>query len=300
MVMKKLFIILLTLLALCSCEKFGKDGRLKQKIDYSQWYYDDVVEDDGKPRVKIMSFNVRYLNSDDQGANAWANRRKGCYAMINSLRPISMGVQECTGDQRDDLKNNCPGYEVLGEGRRGSYSDEQCAIFYLKDSVSVEDYGNFWLTETPDQVSKHPEAGHYRLATWIKFKHKKTGNEFYHLNTHLDLTSVRDFEMRVIMDQVAKKFGNTPVVMTGDWNTSDDDLIFAEMYQTFVNARATAYTGDAYGTYNGFTSPNRTNKLDHIFYRGFSACTEFITVKQSWAGYAYISDHYPVYAILKF
>jgi hypothetical protein len=77
MVMKKLFIILFTLLALCSCEKFGKDGRLKQKIDYSQWYYDDVVEDDGKPRVKIMSFNVRYLNSDDQGANAWANRRKG-------------------------------------------------------------------------------------------------------------------------------------------------------------------------------------------------------------------------------
>ena len=106
--------------------------------------------------------------------------------------------------------------------------------------------------------------------------------------------------MRVIMDQVGKKFGDTPAVLTADWNTSDDDVIFTDMYNTFVNARATANTGDAYGTFNGFTSPNKTTRIDHIFYRGFSGCTKFMTVKQSWEGYDYISDHYPVYAILKF
>lgn len=298
--MKKIF-ILLAILVLASCEEMGKDGRLKQKVDWSEWYYDDVVADDGKPRIMIMSFNVRYKNSTtDIGEFNWDNRKKGCYAMINTLRPIVMGVQECTGTQRDDLINNCPGYEAKGKGRKDNYSDEQCAIFYLKDSVSLEDYGNFWLTETPDKVSKHPEAEHYRIATWIKFKHKKTGNVFYHLNTHLDLTTVRDFEMRVIMDQVEKKFGDYPAVLTADWNTSDDDPIFTDMYNTFVNARATANTGDAYGTFNGFTSPNKTTRIDHIFYRGFSGCTKFMTVKQSWEGYAYISDHYPVYAILKF
>ena len=298
--MKKIF-ILLAILALASCEKMGKDGRIKQNVDWSEWYYDDEGVDDGKPRVMIMSFNVRYKNGSDKGDNHWDKRKQGCYAMINTLRPIVMGVQECKGAQRDDLINNCPGYEAKGRGRKDNYSDEQCAIFYLKDSVSVEDYGNFWLTETPDKVSKYPQAGHYRLATWIKFKHKKTGNEFYHLNTHLDLTTtVRDFEMRVIMDQVAKKFGDSRVVFTGDWNASENDAIFTDMYSTFQSARATANVGDSYGTTNDFTSPNKTTKIDHIFYRGFSGCTKFMTVKQSWEGYAYISDHYPVYAILKF
>ena len=297
--MKKIF-ILLAILSLASCDKMGKDGRVKQNVDWSEWYYDDVVEDDGKPRIMVMSFNVRFKNNEDLGVNHWDKRKVGCYAMINTLRPLVMGVQECKGTQRDDLLNNCPGYEAKGKGRKDNYSDEQCAIFYLKDSVSVEDYGNFWLTETPDKVSKHPEAGHYRMATWIKFKHNKTGNEFYFLNTHLDLTAVRDFEMRVIMDHVGKKFGDDPVVMTGDWNTTDDDAIFTDMYNTFQNARATANTGDSYGTYNGFNSPNKTTKGDHIFYRGFSGCAKFVTVRQSWEGYDYISDHYPVYAMLKF
>ena len=297
--MKRLFIILV-ILAVCSCERLGKDGRVRQEVDYSQWYYDDMVEDDGKPRVKIMSFNVRYKNNDDTGERHWDNRKEACYAMINTLRPVVMGVQECFGSQKDNLKANCAGYEVAGRGREGNNNSEHCAIFYLKDSVSVLDYGDFWLTQTPNKVSKHPEAGHHRIATWMKFKHKTTGNDFYVLNTHLDLAKVRDFEMRVIMNHVFENFGSTPVVMTGDWNTTETDAIFEEMYQTFQDARAVALTGDNYGSFNGFTNPNNTNRIDHIFYRGFSACTEFITVKQSWEGVQFISDHYPIYAVLKF
>ena len=297
--MKRLFVILM-IMSVCSCEKLGKDGRVRQEVDYSQWYYDDMVEDDGKPRVKIMSFNVRNKNGDDTNEKHWNNRRKGCYAMINTLRPVVMGVQECKGSQKDELEANCKGYEVAGKGRQGNWGDEHCAIFYLKDSVSVHGYGNFWLTQTPDKVSKHPEAAHYRMATWLKFKHTKTGNYFYVLNTHLDLAVVRDFEMAVIMNYIENNFGDTPVVLTGDWNTTETDPIFEYMYQTFQDARAVAQSGDSYGTFNGFSNPNNTKRIDHIFCRGFSACTEFVTVKQSWEGFQFISDHYPVYAVLKF
>lgn len=299
--MKKTLIFILVLTsALCSCSKLGKDGRVKQEVDWSDWYYDDVVADDGKPSVMVMSFNVRYKAGDDTGEKHWNLRRKGCYEMLNTLRPVMLGVQECEGFKRDDILANVPGYTAVGQGRQGSYNNEQCAIFYLKDSIEVEDYGNFWLTETPEKVSKHPQADTYRIATWLLVKHKSTGNRFYHLNTHLDTELVRDFEMRVIMDFVNKNFGELPVVMTADWNTSETDAIFTDMYNTFVDTRSFANVGDTYGTYNGFNSPNKTHRIDHIFCRGFSSCSKFVTVRQPWAGYTYISDHYPVYAVLKF
>lgn len=299
--MKKTILIMFCALSLVGCGKMGKDGRIKQEIDKNRWYYDDEVVDDGKPSLMVMSFNVRYgsaseTNPDDN----WVNRRSSCYAMVNTMRPVLMGVQECQKSQRDDIKNNCPGYDVIGVSRDNTTNGEQVAIFYLKDSVTVVDWGTFWLTETPNVVSKHPSAGHYRCATWAKVIHNKSGNTFYHINTHLDLTQVRGFEMVVIMDFIRANCGDLPVVLTADWNTSDDDEIFDDMYQTFVNARVTAVTGDAYGTFNGFSNPSSSTRIDHVFYRGFSSCSKFVTVRQSWEGHKFISDHYPVYAILKF
>lgn len=40
--------------------------------------------------------------------------------------------------------------------------------------------------------------------------------------------------------------------------------------------------------------------IDYIYYSGFSKCPSFHTVTESFAGVPYISDHYPVTAVLKF
>ena len=299
--MKKYLFIFVLLTVLAGCGKVNRDGRPRNKVDYASWYNDDENTDDGKPGVMIMSFNVRYSNStEDTGDKNWSRRRAGCYKMINSLRPVLMGVQECRLDQRNDLKGNCPGYEVIGRSRDNTADGEQVAIFYLSDSVVINDWKTFWLSDTPDVVSKYPAAGSYRCATMAKVTHIKSGSQFCYINTHLDLDGVREFEMSVILDQMGKYAGSLPVVMTGDWNDAEDSNIFTEMYETFHNARWSSRSGDAYGTYNGFSNPNTTTKLDHIFYRGFSVCAKFITVKQAWEGFQFISDHYPVYAILKF
>jgi len=300
--MKKiLFLLTLTLMLVPSCDKFGKDGRLKKQIDWSKWYNDDENADDGKPSIMIMSSNVRYGSaSETLEENNWVNRKTAYCTMVNTMQPVLMGVQECQGNQRTDILAGCPGYECIGRSRDNNANGEQVGIFYRPDLVVIKDWGTFWLTETPDQVSKHPAAGHYRCATWAKVMHIQTGSEFYYINTHLDLTDVRGFEVDVIMSFVGSKCGNSPVVMSADWNTTDDDPIFDEMYRTFLNARNTAVTGDAYGTFNGFTNANSSTRIDHIFYRGFSSCARFITVRQAWEGHKFISDHYPVYAILKF
>lgn len=300
--MKKLFYILtLALTVLPSCSKVGKDGRAKKQVDWSEWYYDDENADDGKPSVMIMSSNVRYGSaSETLEENNWVNRRDAYCAMVNAMQPVLMGSQECQGSQRTDILARCPGYDCVGRSRDNTSNGEQVCIFYKKDMVIIDEWGTFWLTDTPDQVSKHPAAGHYRCATWAKVTHIQSGNTFYYINTHLDLTDVRGFEVAVIMNQVGSICGDYPVVMSADWNTSEDDTIFDEMLQTFSSARRTAVTGDAYGTFNGFSNANSSTRIDHIFYRGFSSCAKFVTVRQPWEGHKFISDHYPVYAILKF
>ena len=289
-------------LSLTGCGKLGKDGRIRKEIDWSQWYKDDQGSSRLKPGIMLMSFNVRLASaSSDTGEKDWNNRRNGCYAMINTLRPILMGVQECQLNQRNDLEANCPGYGVVGRSRDTSTGGEQMAIFYLKDSVTVDSWATFWLTDTPNQVSRHPLAEHYRCATCAKVTHKKTGKQFYYIDTHLDLEEVRGYEMSVILKYINDNLGTSlPIVMSGDWNDTEDSTIFEDMYQTFQNARWTARSGDSYGTYNGFSNLNSSTRIDHIFYRGFSGCAKFVTVRQKWDEYQFISDHFPVYAYLEF
>ena len=299
--MKKILFICLVLSSVfVSCDKLGKDGRVRKEMDWSKWYFDDEDGSAPKDNFMLMSFNVRLDTSSDTEDKDWANRRTGCYAMVNTMRPMLMGVQECKKNQRNDLEANCPGYGVVGRSRDNSGDGEQMAIFYLKDSVKIESWTTFWLSETPDKVSKHPLAEHYRCATCAKVTHLRTGKQFYYIDTHLDLESVRAYEMSVILSYISANCSDLPVVMSADWNDTEDSVIFDDMYKTFQNARWTARSGDSYGTFNGFNDPNKTTKIDHIFYRGFSGCAKFVTVRKKWEGYQFISDHYPVYAILEF
>ena len=247
-----------------------------------------------------MSFNIRTMSANDD--HSWESRRDACCAMINYHRPLMMGTQESKKQQRDDILSRCRGYAVLAKNQDNTSDGQSTGIFYLKDSISVLDWGVFWHTDTPDKLSKLAECDHYRSATWIKAQHKTSGNVFYHINTHLDLCEVRNREkgMSVILDFITKNCEDYPVVMTADWNDTEDDPIFNEMYKTFKNARYTAAITDKNQTFNDFGNFTDNWRIDHIFYRGFTNCRKFGVDRQTWLGQAYISDHFPVYTILYF
>ena len=255
------------------------------------------------PSLMVMSFNVRSMNMTEQKEqDIWENRRDACCAMINHYRPVMMGVQECCKDQRDYIKNRCRGYEVVGRTKDKDINGEQTAIFYLKDSVSVQESGTFWLTDTPDQLSILDGHYHYRTATWIKALHKSTDKVFYHINTHLDNcgNDFRSVELEIILDFVKKNCADYPVVMTADWNENDEHSLFNDLYKTFKNARFTASFTDRGATFNNFGANTDYLRIDHVFYKGFGACSKFAADRQAWLGHACISDHYPVYAVLHF
>lgn len=258
----------------------------------------DVV---GENQVKVISFNMRTGGADNGTQNAWGARREGISAMMAKENPTVMGVQEALSYQLTFVTENVPGYEYYGVGRDdGRSTGEMMAIFYKTDVVELGDHGTFWLSETPDEVSYGWDAAYRRTATWAFFTVKATGKKFFYINTHLDNegSEAREQSMRLICDKLAElNPDGYPSILTADFNSTTDDAIFDPLKMVMHDARTDAAVTDQFGTYNGWGTT--TSTIDHIFYSDFTPL-EYHTIMDRWNGVQYISDHYPISALLEF
>lgn len=80
------------------------------------------------------------------------------------------------------------GYEWFGlETTKNVYDS---AIIYNKNTLILEDWGHFWLSEKPfEKFSKYPDSAMKRTCTYGIFKHKTDGTKFMLFNTHFDHVS---------------------------------------------------------------------------------------------------------------
>jgi len=257
----------------------------------------DVIADN---QIKVISFNVRTSTGDKNTSNAWDLRKKAIPPMFAKENPTVFGVQEARENQMSFLRSQVAGYEGIGVGRDdGKTAGETMGIFYKTSDVELVKWGTFWLSQTPDTPSKGWDAKYYRTATWAVFKHKPSGVTFMYVNTHLDNAGqlARQNGLLLIRDKIIEyNTGNWPVILTADFNSTTDDPIFDSVKGLMTDARTACPVTDKYGSYNGWGQSNSV--IDHIFYRGFKGIS-FHTVRDVYDGVQYMSDHYPVSAVLQ-
>ena len=255
--------------------------------------------------ISVISFNIRVDNAAD-GTNVWRNRRDAVVTMIERERPMLLGLQEAQPHQITYLSEHCPDYAWYGLGRdtgkvppaTDSYAaEETMAIFWRTAELELLDKGTFWLSETPDQVSKGWDASYRRTCTWAGFRHKKSGQTCYFFNTHLDNDGkvAREESIKLLVSRVKTINSKRRVsFLTADFNSNVTDACFAPLHVYMRDARANAAVSDDYPSWNGYGAS--TGRLDHVFFSGDN-CTarEFRTLRGDY-GVPYISDHYPVAA----
>ncbi len=258
--------------------------------------------------IKVMSFNVRMNTADDKD-NAWPHRRDACMLMIRHQQPTIFGLQEAKySDQYLDFKYELEKYNYVGYGLNRDSGEESgngetMAIFYDKTKVKYLDGGTFWLSETPDKCSRGWDGACNRTATWGLFEHIATGKKFCYINTHLDHKGdkARLNGPKVIMERFAKynPDGEYPQFLTGDMNLDPDHKALDAFEETMVNVRTEAPTNktDKCATYNGWKKTS-TSIIDHIYCTQGMNVLEYHTVVEDY-GVEYISDHYPIYSIIK-
>ncbi|MDZ7639424.1 MAG: endonuclease/exonuclease/phosphatase family protein [Bryobacterales bacterium] len=251
--------------------------------------------------LRVMSYNIRFPNKDD-GENYWDNRREAALAMLRQTSPDLIGTQELFFRQGEDIVSALPQYQWLGNSREGVHRGEYMGIFFLKDRFELLEMGQFWLSETPDRpASMSWGVSLPRMVTWVRLSDKRTGKAFYFLDTHFahraQDESARAASAKVIAAFLAKLPKETPLILTGDFNTTPGK----EAYQTI-----TSYLSDAWekaaerkgpvGTFHGFRGGEKPEgRIDWILYRApwKVAHAETIVMHE---GAKYPSDHYPVIA----
>ena len=196
--------------------------------------------------ISVISFNIRVDNAAD-GTNVWRNRRDAVVTMIERERPMLLGLQEAQPHQITYLSEHCPDYAWYGLGRdtgkvppaTDSYAaEETMAIFWRTAELELLDKGTFWLSETPDQVSKGWDASYRRTCTWAGFRHKKSGQTCYFFNTHLDNDGkvAREESIKLLVSRMKTINSKRRVsFLTADFNSNVTDACFAP-FRTIIRA----------------------------------------------------------------
>jgi endonuclease/exonuclease/phosphatase family metal-dependent hydrolase len=223
--------------------------------------------------LNVGSINVRLLAKGDyKKHNGWDERKSYLCDMINFEAFDIFGAQEVKKPQLDDMLALLPDYTYIGVGRDdGKEKGEYSPVFYRKKDFKLLASGTFWLSETPDKVSKGWDGLCRRVCTWGYFQRKSDKSRFYFLSTHLDHRgAVAKMEgAKLIVKFMKEKCKGENAIVVGDFNVVQD----SEPYNVFAKCgflndtyEAAKYRFAPNGTFSGFNPYSFTSRrIDHIF-----------------------------------
>ena len=254
--------------------------------------------------LKVMTYNIR-LDVESDGENAWPNRNDFLTSQIQFYSPDILGVQEARPNQMDDLKLALNGYKSIGIGRDGDHKGEYSAIFYNSEKVKVENENTFWLSETPNEISKGWDAAYPRICTYGLFTLLESSQKVWVFNTHLDHIGAQAQlqGMQLILENIKSlNTDNLPVIVMGDFNVEPDSELIQNLKESMNDSKEHAkVTFGSNGTFNGFKfNETVTRRIDYIMVsKSEKIDIEKYGVLSSSIDLKYPSDHFPVLAELK-
>ena len=268
--------------------------------------YESLLKKNINYQYDINSFNIRYENYYEISLNnSWAERKATVMNTIFKYLPDVIGFQELRLNQKLFVEKNLPLYQYIGRPRSPDFTDESNGILFNKQKFLLMDSGTFWLTETPDVVSKYESVYHYRICTWIKVYSYKFKDIIYFFNTHLEdghlfITFLQEVNLLKRIKEITKNEGN--VFVFGDFNGNDNSVwihdVFKEGYKSFSD-----YFQDFRNTYHNFSGiyNNPKWKVDHLFYQNLGNSNKhfvplFYDVLTKKENGKFPSDHFPLYA----
>jgi len=216
-------------------------------------------------------------------------------------------LQESVDFQVAYLAAELPEYEVYSVPRTPD-AGESCAVFFRKDRFEKLDEGTFWLSETPEVVASISwDSSLPRIVSWVRLRIKSSGKEIVFANTHFDHLGgvAREESAMLIRARIPKIAGDTPFVITGDFNCADgsaphlalvgDDGKFVDTFR-HLNPEVVP---EKEGTFTGFKESDDGRRIDWVvcspeFEVKAAAIDRFRKEKRL------PSDHYPVTAVLKY
>ncbi|HSC25240.1 MAG TPA: endonuclease/exonuclease/phosphatase family protein [Candidatus Babeliales bacterium] len=204
-----------------------------------------------KGELTMASYNITHGKK-----NNWPKRQPGVCNLIQKINADIYCLQEIIKDnqQLDSIQTALSNYKYVGKPRSSGIKglslwhrfvmnfaqDEYCPIFYNPTKINILAHDTFGINGDQWTSALLP-----RICTWAHCKEITTGKEFYVYNTHLDHKDQekRLMQIKLILNDTKKRCGNTPTIITGDFNTTvtfEVEKIFSDA--DFIHARTVAHT----------------------------------------------------------
>lgn len=261
-------------------------------------------------RVRVLTFNLRYQNSNDTEKKNWVARRGPAVDLIRREAPDFIGLQEALRSQLDDLHERLGAeYLEIGVGREdGKTRGEYSAILIRRERWNVEESGTFWLSDTPEVPNSMTWGNRItRVCTWARVKEVAGGKVLHFFNTHFDHESQpsREKSAALLAERIAQRQPAGSYVLTGDFNATPE------------NAAITALTGgslqlvDAWkvanpdvpaaesGTWQAFNGNRDGGRIDFVLVPPGTRIHDAAILHDAPDG-VLPSDHFPVRATVEF
>jgi len=246
--------------------------------------------------MTIMSTNVRCLSPGDLFEKSWFYRADLIADDIESVKPDIIGLQEATFVHYNYFQKIMSGYDSEMAYRDDFVLSEGCPIFWRSDRFEKIDSGSFWLSETPEVMSKDWGSEHYRICVYVILKDLESGSEFAVFNTHLDHTSdlARINGIAVVLDKISE-FGNIPSYLMGDMNAKENSKTIQSTKDSFDDAKLISPITEDSATYHGWGEAADPRRIDYILISKGDAEVYEYHVVNNLHGDAYSSDHASIY-----
>lgn len=259
--------------------------------------------------VRVGTYNVRYVTTEEDGQNNWANRKTRVVRSIRDNDFDVFGLQECSDAIKTYLSAQLADtYAIryfnpnVADGN-GSSSGESLGLAYRKDRFTLSDWHFFWLSDTPSVMVAN-DGTKKRGGCCAILTTSDTGNNFFVMVTHgcLDADARERFAPQFRQMEQQYNPEAYPSFFVGDMNAQPSDpasVIYRDYWADayFSNAPKTG----PYCTFNGFNLDRdmytHQNHLDYVYYRDATPL-RYVCNDKRYDGY-YASDHLPVYADMK-
>ena len=259
----------------------------REKADVNEyWPHESVV---------VMSSNVRCYSPTDFFKRSWWYRAKLIVGIVRDVQPDIVGFQEVTPIHYKYLTSCLVGYDSVITYRDDSPLSEGCPVFYNALRFELIDKGSFWLSETPDVMSKSWGAAFNRVCSYVVLREKETGREMAVFNTHLDHVSdkARIGGIHVILDKI-KAFGDKPSVIMGDLNAGEGSETYKAAAALFDDVKYRTSDTDSGATYQNWGAKLNNENIDYFLISKTGFDVRSYKIIRNAHRDPYPSDHFPI------